>query len=126
MRLGMVGLLAVALLVPLPAGAVDDDDFLATTTEDLVTLCTASPDDDMAEEAVHFCHGYLVGAFHYYRQMVAGPGIDPFVCLPDPPPSRNEGIAMFISWAQAHPQYMGEPPVETLFRFLVETFPCTE
>jgi hypothetical protein len=126
MRMGMVGLLAVALLLPLQAGAVDDDDFLATTTEDLVTLCTASPDDDMADEAVHFCHGYLVGAFHYYRQMVAGPEMDPFVCLPDPPPSRNEGIAMFISWAQAHPQYMGELPVETLFRFLVETFPCAE
>ena len=31
---------------------------------------------------------------------------------------------MFIDWAKAHPQYMDESPVETEFRFLMETWPC--
>jgi hypothetical protein len=126
MRMGMVVLLAMAWLVPSQAGAVTDDDFLATTTEDLLALCTVGPEEENAGEAVHFCHGYLVGAFHFYRQLVAGPDVDPFVCLPNPPPSRNEGIEMFVAWAQAHPEHMSEPPVETMFRFLVETFPCPE
>jgi hypothetical protein len=31
---------------------------------------------------------------------------------------------MFIEWAKAHPEYLNEPPVETEFRFLIETWPC--
>jgi len=31
---------------------------------------------------------------------------------------------MFLAWAQAHPQYMNERPVETEFRFLTEKWPC--
>ena len=31
---------------------------------------------------------------------------------------------MFIDWATAHPQYMQDNPVETEFRFLMETYPC--
>jgi Rap1a immunity proteins len=124
MPMGMVVGLAMTWVMPLPAGAVESDDFLAATTEDMVALCTASPDEAMADEAVHFCHGYLTGAFQYYQQLVAGPEADPFVCLPDPPPSRDEGVEMFVSWAQAHPQYMNEPAVETFFRSLAATWPC--
>jgi hypothetical protein len=71
MPMGMVLGLAIACLMPLPAGAVESDNFLAATSEDMMALCTASPDEAMADEAVHFCHGYLIGAFHYYRQLVA-------------------------------------------------------
>ena len=31
---------------------------------------------------------------------------------------------MFVTWAREHPQHMGEPPVEALFRWLVATWPC--
>ena len=33
-------------------------------------------------------------------------------------------VALLIEWAQAHPEYLNEPPVETEFRFLIETWPC--
>ena len=33
-------------------------------------------------------------------------------------------IAMFIESAKARPQHWKEPPVETEFRFLIETWPC--
>mgnify|MGYP001817368618 FL=1 len=46
------------------------------------------------------------------------------VCLPDPPPSRNDIFAMFVEWFNAHPQYLKEKAVETEFRFLMETWPC--
>jgi hypothetical protein len=44
--------------------------------------------------------------------------------MPDPEPSRNEAIGMFIEWAKSHPQHWQERPVETEFRFLIETWPC--
>jgi hypothetical protein len=117
-------LLAAALMAPGIVGAVTEEDFLVKTTQDLVDLCTASPDDPLGDESVHFCHGYLVGAYHYYLAENSGPEGKRLVCFPDPPPSRSETIAMFIEWAKAHPQYMGEAPVETEFRFLMDKWPC--
>ena len=117
-------LLGFMLLLPAVAGAVADEDFKVNNTQSLVNLCIAPQDDPRYGEAIHFCHGYLVGAFHYYKATHAAPDSKPLFCLPDPPPSRNDTIGRFISWAKAHPQYMNEVPVETEFRFLVETWPC--
>ena len=117
-------LLGAALAMPDVADAVADADFEVKTTRSLLNLCTVSAEDARYREALHFCHGFLVGAFQYYLASVAGPKARPLVCPPDPPPTRNEAIAAFIAWAQAHPQYMNEAPVETEFRFLTERWPC--
>ena len=92
----------------------------------MINLCTAAPDDPLYQQAVNFCHGYLVGAFHYYEAASSGPGGVELVCPPTPRPSRNNSIDMFIDWAKAHPQYWNEPPVETEFRFLMEKWPCNQ
>ncbi len=117
-------LILMVFLLPLIAGAVSEQDFEVQTTENMVNLCTASPDDPLYHHAINFCHGYLVGAFHYYQVISAGPAGPKLVCAPDPQPSRNTTIDMFIDWAQAHPQHWGEPPVESQFRFLMEKWPC--
>ena len=117
-------LLGAALAVPGVAGAVTDGDFEVKTTRNLLNLCTVSADDVRHKEALHFCHGFLVGAYQYYLATLAGPNAKPLVCPPDPPPTRNAAIVAFIGWAQAHPQYMSEAPVESEFRFLTETWPC--
>ena len=117
-------LLGAALAVPGVAGAVTDGDFEVKTTRNLLNLCTVSADDARYKEALHFCHGFLVGAYQYYLATLAGPNVKPLVCPPDPPPTRNAAIAAFMGWAQGHPQYMNEAPVETEFRFLTETYPC--
>jgi hypothetical protein len=49
------------------AGGVTEKDFEVQTTQNLVNLCTASPDDPLYHQAINFCHGYLVGAYHYYQ-----------------------------------------------------------
>jgi len=103
---------------------VTDEDFVAQKTQNLINLCTTSPQDPRSREAIHFCHGYLVGAFHYYQAQTANRQELKLFCSPEPKPSRNETIAMFISWAQKHPEYMNETPVETEFRFLAEKWPC--
>jgi len=112
------------LILSVSVGAVSENDFKADTTEQIVNLCTAKVKDPLYHQAVNFCHGYLVGAFDYYEAAHSGPKAFKLVCLPDPPPSRNEAIEMFIEWARAHPQHMKDSPVETEFRFLMDTYPC--
>jgi len=43
----------------------------------------------------------------------SGPEGKRLFCLPGPEPSRNEAVAMFLKWAKARLQYMGQSPVET-------------
>ena len=123
-------LLAVLLLpltgviTPAAAAPVTDEDFEVKTARQLLNLCRVSSEDPRYREALHFCHGYLVGAYHYYLATIAGPSARPLICPPEPPPTRNAVIGGFIGWASAHPQYMGEAPVEPYFRFLTETWPC--
>ena len=120
-----IALMALAAL-PAAAAEVQQTDFEVKTTQALVNLCTASSEDPLFAHAVNFCHGYLVGAFHFYAASTAGEEAAQFVCLPKERPSRNDIIAMFIKWVQDHPQYMNELPVETEFRFLSEKWPCNK
>jgi hypothetical protein len=118
---------SVGFLVPgLARAAVTDEDFEVRTTRNLLNLCAVSADDPRAKEASQMCQGYLVGAYHFYLATNAGPAKESMrlVCLPNPPPSRNEAIAMFVAWAKANPQYMNEAPVDSEFRFLGEEWPC--
>jgi hypothetical protein len=103
---------------------VTDEDFVAKKTQNLLNLCTTSQQDPLYREAIHFCHGYLVGAYHYYQAQTADKQELKLFCPPEPKPSRNDTLAMFISWAKQHPQYMYETPVETEFRFFTEKWPC--
>ena len=123
-NISIVIVLSLFISIPGMAWAVDETDFEVKTTEDLINLCTASPDDALHAQAVNFCHGFLVGAVRYHDAMAMGPNGNRLYCLPEPAPTRNEAIAMFVDWAKARPQYWDEPPVETEFRFLMETWPC--
>jgi Rap1a immunity proteins len=116
--------LAATVLMPALVGAVTETDFEAKTTQNLLNLCTVPPNDPYYREAINFCEGYLVGAYQYYVSEIGDDTREAFVCLPTPPPSRNEAVRMFIAWAQARPQYLHERPVETEFRFLTEQWPC--
>lgn len=78
----------------------------------------------MQTAAIHFCQGYVVGAYHYYLAERAGSNVPPLACLPNPPPTRDAAIAMFVDWARSNPQYMSELPVDSLMRFAVTTWPC--
>ena len=107
------------------AGAITAENFQVRTTQDLLDLCTVSASDPLAQQAIHFCHGYLVGAYHYHVAESAGPdGAKRLVCFPTSGVTRNEAVAMFVEWVKARPQHLKEAPVETEFRFLVEKWPC--
>ena len=106
------------------AGAVSEEDFILDTTDDLVTICTVPDGDPLQEEALSFCMGYLVGAYHYHVVENSGPDGNLMVCPPDPRPPRAKVLKMFMDWVKKHPEYKNGEPVETWFRFLTETYPC--
>lgn len=112
------------LILPMCALAATPEHFRVRSTADLVQICSTPANDPMFAAATSFCQGFAVGAYQYYRASVSGPEGRPFVCLPDPPPSRTEGLQMFVAWARQNPQYMEEPAVEALFRWLATTWPC--
>jgi hypothetical protein len=67
MKPRMISLLfVIVLLLPAVAGAVSEKDSEAQTNQDIINLCTVSQDDPLYNQAINFCHGYLVGAYHCY------------------------------------------------------------
>jgi len=117
--------LSLALcLWPLSARAVTRDTFLIRYTQDLIELCSAQETDPLYAAATGFCYGYLIGIYQYQVASQEDPkGLDLF-CMSDPPPSREQGIKMFVSWVKQNPQYMGEKAVDTIARFLSTQWPC--
>lgn len=101
-----------------------ETNFQVKTTGDLVRLCEATPNDTVGVAALHFCHGFAVGAYQYHQVVTAAEHKRPLVCAPNPPPSRNESVAGFIAWAKQNPGQMNTPPVEGMFRFLSQRYPC--
>ena len=114
----------ICLILSANVWAVTEEDFKVKTTQNLLNLCTASSDDPQYQEAIHFCHGYLVGAYHYYAAENKGPDSQKLVCFPEPKPTRNEAIDKVVNWAKQHPEFMNELPVETEFRALTDLWPC--
>jgi len=104
--------------------AVTKDNFLVRDTNDIIALCTAPGTDPLYTAAVHFCHGYLVGAYHYQDALYSGPGRTPLVCPPNPKPSRDQAIAGYIAWARQHPEYGKALTVNTMMKYAVERWPC--
>jgi Rap1a immunity proteins len=124
-RRNLFALILIMSMVPIYASAATSDHFRVRSTADLVEICSTPANDSLYPAAISFCHGYAVGAYHYYQATVSGPEGKPFVCLPPaPPPTRTEGLQMFVAWARENPQHMGEPAVEALFRWLAAKWPC--
>jgi hypothetical protein len=121
------GFALVAMLALMPQGAraeFEPEDFRIRSAQDLVDLCAVATSDPLYASAIHFCHGFVSGAWQYHLSQANGPKGQRLACLPEPPPTRNEAIAMFMAWSGTHADKLTEPAVDALFRFLVEKYPC--
>lgn len=123
-RKWMLLALLIVFLIPGGVWAVEEDDFVVDTTGDLIDLCTAPESDPLHKEAVSFCFGFLEGAYHYHVVASMGSKGKRMVCPPEPPPPRVKVVTQFVDWFKKHPEYLNEEPVDTWFRFLIETYPC--
>lgn len=117
---------ALAALVTLasPAIAAGPPQFQVRDTADYVALCAMPVGDPNYVSAVAFCHGFGVGAYHFYHQSTVQ--ADRFVCPPDPAPKRSEVIDAFVTWAKTRPDMMKRPAVDALFAYLGGTWPCAK
>lgn len=127
MRRQMV-VIAVLAACAVPMGgraAPNEQTFAVPTTAALSDLCAdiVSSDTAMLTAAQNFCHGYMLGAYQVLEQVNAARG-KPAFCIPSPSPSRNQAIAEFVAWVQAHPSEAQRPPVDGVYEFLTQQFPC--
>ena len=118
-------LVAMLVLSPLAVRAeFETEDFRIRSAQDLVDLCAVKSSDPLYASAIHFCHGFISGAWQYHNSSENGPKGAPLVCPPEPPPTRDQAVAMFVAWSATHASAMSEPAVDALFRFLIEKYPC--
>jgi hypothetical protein len=103
--------------------AVEPDDFVIENAADLVDVCSADTESEFYVQAVHMCHGYVAGAAQYALLLFEQSGA-PYFCLPEPRPTRGEAVEAFVSWMNAHEEFVDAPAPEALARFLEASFPC--
>lgn len=106
--------------------AADESAFMLDTTGDLVTLCAAQPGDPNYAAAVHMCQGYLLGVHHFHTALAHE--VDEDIYCVDPnktPPSRDEVVAAFVAWSQAHPELADKEALEGLLTWAGAAFPCS-
>jgi hypothetical protein len=114
----------LAVVATPSAEATDESDFAADTAGQLANLCSTAPDNPDYVAAIHFCEGFLVGAYRYHLASLDGPGTQKVVCLPEPAPSRDNAAGDFVTWLEAHPRYRNDNAVEAQFKWLTDTWPC--
>ncbi len=119
----MAAALAAACL-PAAARATSEAEFHVRTTRDLVALCSTPTSDPLATAALNFCEGFAVGAYQYHQVAEAATQVKPLFCMPSPAPSRNEAIAQFVAWSKLHAGALDKPPIEGMFSFLKDQYPC--
>jgi len=130
MRTTVLAASAMLALWPLQAGAqdvgtADLGDFAVDTAQDLVDLCSVDESSSLYVDALQFCYGFFEGMIHYHDRLSAGPEIDPIVC-PNGRITRQDIVEMYISHAQANPQFLDEDPADNVIRAAIAAWPCPE
>jgi hypothetical protein len=115
--------IAAALLVaaPLTAWAAGGINLRVETSGDLAELCGANPKEAAADAKINFCHGFAQGVLDVERKYA---GDKKKFCFPSKPPTRTETMGEFANWVRALPAHKTLGPVDGLFQFLGERFPC--
>lgn len=97
------------------------EDFQVKDGMDLLELCNVSTSNANYKEAIHLCHGYMRGAYAVHQELA--PKLGRVVCPPKGT-TWNDGQAIFVAWAKANPNRLGEPAVDALFEAWGQRFPC--
>jgi Rap1a immunity proteins len=105
---------------------VSQDMFQLRNTGDLVALCSANQPDPLFTPAINFCHGYVLGVFSVLQVEEAAAPKARMFCMPNPMPTRQDGITNFVAWARANPGQMSGRPEDGVARFLSQRYPCPQ
>jgi hypothetical protein len=99
------------------------DDYQLDSSADLLDICTLDKADVQHWEARGFCLGYFTGGIHLHDVLARSENFGRIACAP-PDATRNDVVAAFVSFAQAHPEYLDEQPMDTVFRAVNDQWPC--
>jgi hypothetical protein len=125
MRRLLRALTIAAVLWSAAAEGANPDQFLVKNAGDLVAVCETPESDPYYAAAIGFCHGYVVGAYQYHQALYThGRKHKAIFCEPNPRPSRAQAIRDFVAWVNENPKYKSENAVETMFKYLMEKWPC--
>jgi hypothetical protein len=125
MKVTITGAAVVLILTATSAqAAVSQDDFLIRTTGNLVNLCAADTKDPLYAPAVNFCQAFGAGVFQAQQLYQAASRGKPLFCTPTPPPTRNEAMNGFVTWAKATPAVTDIVPAAGIMQYLLQTYPC--
>jgi hypothetical protein len=119
-----VAVFLIVLVLATPVLADVSEEYRVRNAGDLVSLCSRDSSAVDYVAALNFCHGFAVGAFAYYHSVASADPDSKIVCVKQPYPERKKVIADFEVWSKTHASFMNDRAVDTLFRFLVEAFPC--
>lgn len=100
------------------------EDYQLTKSQDLLDICTLEESHPNYWEARGFCLGYFTGGIHLHDALAASADFPRIACAPANT-TRNEVVAVFVAYAQAHPEHLEEKPMDTVFRAVNDAWPCT-
>ena len=123
---GLSRTLALTLLL-FPANyalSADTVHFAATTTRDLVRLCSSPESSELHGTAMGYCLGFIDAATDYHAVITSGDLLEPIAC-PGRTVTRGEVVDVFLAWARRNePLLDTESPIHGLMRAATETWPC--
>jgi hypothetical protein len=124
---GVVALAAALLVGPTGAAAQGTgftfEDFSVETTQSLLDICTVDASTPNQWEAKAFCYGYFQGGADFQEALTAGPNFQPIAC-PGDEVKVEDAVAVFITFAEANPQYLADRPMDSVFRAAAQAWPC--
>jgi hypothetical protein len=121
----IVILTASLVLVATFSQAADTSDFNASTTRDLVNLCSVSDGDELYAAAMGYCLGFVDAAHDYHQSITSGELLEPIAC-PGHDVTRQELVDVFLAWAGANGGLLdGESPIHGLMRAASAKWPCS-
>lgn len=99
------------------------DDYELDTARDLLDVCTVAPAHEDHDVARAFCFGFFAGGLHFHDAVGGTPDFPRIACAPETT-TRSEVVDTFVTYVRGHTQYLTEPPMQTVFRAVVNKWPC--
>jgi hypothetical protein len=75
--------------------------------------------------AINFCHGFAIGTYTMIQiEDAASRSKRKAICMPNPPPTRDQAIAAFVTWASGRPKTLASRPTDGIGEYVMSQYPC--